>query len=157
MSGVTNSLGVTTLETSFSSSPVISVILSVNVSNLSTRFGSFPGFLQPYSTGARGAKGADWDIMLTRPSSSDGKGAKDINRGACIEAAGIGSTCTRDTCARGTCAGNASSAVSACIKGAGPEGTGTEDAGTESACTGGAGAGGAGGVGAVKGLGIHSR
>ena len=41
-----------------------------------------------------------------RPSSSDGKGSKDTDRGAYIEAARIGSTCTRDTCSRDACIGN---------------------------------------------------
>ena len=108
---VINSSGVTTMNTSFTSGPAIfscldagysdilaSVSASVNASNMSTRSGGFLGF--------------------PRPSSSDGKGAKSTDKVACIGAAGIGSTCTRDTCARGTDAGDTSFAGGVCVKGA---------------------------------------
>ena len=90
--------GVINLETSLLSSPVISIFLSVNISNLLTYSGNFLGFPQPYSISIEGAKGADENIMLTWSSLSDGKSAKDISRGAYIEAAGIRSTCIKDTC-----------------------------------------------------------
>ena len=111
LSEMINSSRVTTMNTSFTSSPAIffcldegysdilaSVSVLVNASNMSTRSGGFPGF--------------------PRPSSSDGKGAKGTDRIACIGAAGIGSTCTKDTCARGTGAGDTSSAGGAYVKGA---------------------------------------
>lgn len=63
--------------------------------------------------------------------SADGNDAKDINKSACIWAAGIGSTYARDPCA-----GNASSIVGACVKDIGPESIDMEGAGMESACTG---------------------
>ena len=68
----------------------------VNASNISTRFGHFPRFL--------------------RPSLSDDKGVKGINRVAYTGTAGIGSTYIRDTYARGTGAGDTFSARGACVK-----------------------------------------
>ena len=46
--------------------------------------------------GAEDAKGANWNIILMRPSLSDGKSAKDINKDAYIKAIGIKSTCIKD-------------------------------------------------------------
>ena len=63
---------------------------------MSTHSGSFPGF--------------------PRPSSSDDKDTKRTNRVACIGAAGIGSTYTRDTCTRGTDVGDTFSAGGAYVK-----------------------------------------
>lgn len=51
-----------------------------------------------------------------RLSLSDGKGAKSTDRGTCIEAADIRSTCTKDICANGTSAEDAFFARDTCIK-----------------------------------------
>ena len=107
-SGAIYSLGVTTCPAIFSyleawySDSLASVSPSVHAADTLTRSGGFSGFL--------------------RPSSSDGKGFKGTDRGACIEAARIGSTCTRDTCSGDACISNTSAggayARSACIGGA---------------------------------------
>ena len=137
LSEVINLLGVTTMNTSFTSGPAIFSCLdvgysdilafvsaSVNASNMSTRSGGFPSFL--------------------RPSSSDGKGAKGTDRVAYTETAGIKSNYTRDTCARGTSARDTFFAGGACVKGVFVRG-----ACTENTC--------AGGASAIKHSGIHSQ
>lgn len=107
-------VGMTDLETSFSSNPVIFIFCLVNVSNLLTCSKNFPNFLQLYLIGAKDVKGAYKDIMLIRPSLSDGKDANNIGKGTYIKAASIGSICIRDTYAnKYTSAGNASFARSA--------------------------------------------
>ena len=72
---------------------------------------------------------------IQRPSSSNDKCSKSTNRGACIEAARIGSTCTRDTCSGDGYIGNTSAggacARSACIKGVCIETTSIWDVGSE--------------------------
>lgn len=110
LSRIINSLGVTTLETSFLSSLLISIFFSVNVSNLLTCFRGFLSYLQLCSTSAKGIKSADWDMILTRPSLSDGKVIY-------IEVVNIGSSYTRDTCAnRDTSTRKAFSVRDACVK-----------------------------------------
>lgn len=97
LSEITNSLGVTILKTSFSSSLIISVFASINISNLLTHFEDFSDFAQPYSTGAKGAKDTDWDIMLMQSSSSNGKGVKGTNRDACVKNAFVKGVCAKST------------------------------------------------------------
>lgn len=93
--------------------------MSVNISNLSTYSDAFSCFLQSCSTGIRGAKGADWDIILMWSSSPNNKDIKNINKGACIEVAGIRRTYTRNTCTnRNISAGNTFFAKDNCVKGA---------------------------------------
>lgn len=55
--------------------------------------------------------------MLTQLNSSDDKGVKNTNKGACIKIAGIGSISTKDTyVSRDTSAKDAFFAVDACVK-----------------------------------------
>lgn len=57
--------------------------------------------------------------MLMQPNSSNGKGAKDIDRSACIKVADIVYICIRDTCAsRGTGVEDAFFAEDAYVKSA---------------------------------------
>lgn len=86
----------TILKISFLSISVISIFSLVNILNLSTCSRDFWNILQLYSTSGKNVKDADWDIILTWPSSSDSKGIKSSNKDVYIEATNIKNTCTRD-------------------------------------------------------------
>lgn len=105
---VINFLEMTILKTLFLSSPVISVFLLVNVSNLSTCFKSFLSFLQLCLINTRSAKDADI-------------------RNICNKGVIIGSTYTRITCIESVCLKDiyikGISFKNACIKSAGTKAT----------------------------------
>ena len=133
-SGVTTLSGMTTLKTSFSSSPCFcpdadsweSACLLVNVSSLSdtilTCSGCFPGCPRSHSTGARGAKGADVGGPCTGGACTEGAGTEGAGiggactEGAGTEGAGMGGACIRGTCLCGACIGSACT-LGACVAG----------------------------------------
>lgn len=66
-------------------------------------------------------------LDFLRPSSFDGKGAKNTNKVAYIGAASIENTCIMDTCAKSTSAEDISSAKDICVQDAFVRGVYIED------------------------------
>lgn len=138
MSGITNFLEVTILKTFFFSSLVISVFLLINLSNLSTRFGGFWSFLQPYSTGTKSSNAGE---ICIRRGCVKGAYIKDVSActgNFCTNNAGTKNICIEGVYTRATCSGSACTGVGTCTKDACIGDTYTRGASKKNACIGGA-------------------